>query len=394
MAKAIKRICPACGKKKVFRSDQKTCGCKGSHPYTGVRKTEPVDEGAQITFLRKEVQRLQTQANRAFEVEGFRQELLDTVKDAADALEPLPPLPYKTSAPVDTEMAAVIKFSDWHIGEVVLAEETEGFGLFNYEIAKQRVAYITSKIIGWVKTHRQSFRIPRLYVFAEGDFISGDIHRELAVTNEFPVPVQAVNAGALLAQSVATLAPHFPELHLVEVGADNHSRLQPKPQFKQKSQNSMSYVVHAMANALLREHGNINIVQAAGIKELVSVNGVNVLSEHGDTVKAWMGIPYYGMERSRGREANKRMQAMLDSERFEELMRFKKEVGFDFISCGHWHVPGVVSGNILTNGSLNGTTEFDHGCGRHAEPSQVSYMMHPKYKLFDWTPWTAPWRTE
>jgi hypothetical protein len=43
---------------------------------------------------------------------------------------------------------------------------------------------------------------------------------------------------------------------------------------------------------------------------------------------------------------------------------------FDYISIGHWHVPAIIDGNILVNGNLPGTTEFDHIQGRHAAPSQ------------------------
>jgi hypothetical protein len=94
------------------------------------------------------------------------------------------------------------------------------------------------------------------------------------------------------------------------------------------------------------------------------------------------------MERERGREAAKRMQAMMDTER-GLAEQYQKEIGFDFVSCGHWHVPGVVSGNILINGSLTGTDEFDHGCGRHAPSAQVSFLVHPNHKIFNWTPWTV-----
>jgi hypothetical protein len=40
------------------------------------------------------------------------------------------------------------------------------------------------------------------------------------------------------------------------------------------------------------------------------------------------------------------------------------------------------------NGSLSGTTEFDHSCGRHAAPAQTSFLVHPKYGIFDFVPWT------
>src|SRR5271166_2021126 len=32
MAKEVKRVCPECGQQKLFRSDQKTCGCVNAKP--------------------------------------------------------------------------------------------------------------------------------------------------------------------------------------------------------------------------------------------------------------------------------------------------------------------------------------------------------------------------
>lgn len=340
----------------------------------GLVEQKKVKSETDVTIhLRKEIERVRSENRALRDRSGFLKELMVFVKDALEASEPLPPVKFHyPKSKVEGDIVAVIKLSDWHIGQQTNPAETEGFGRFNFAIAQERVNYIAEKFLAWIHNHRQVFRISKLVILGEADFISGDIHEELRRTNEFPVPVQSVKAGQLLAQFVSTLAPHFDEIVLSEVGADNHSRLQPKPQFKEKSFNSMSYMVYALCNALLEKHKNIEFLFAQGIKQLVDVNGKKILTEHGDTVKAWMGIPFYGMERYRGKEASKRMQT---------------DLGFDYMSCGHWHVPGVVSGNILTNGSLCGTDEFDHGCGRHADPAQVSFLMHRRYGVFDWVAW-------
>jgi hypothetical protein len=358
---------------------------------TGARrpavKAENKPEEPREVFLRRENIRLTAEVKKQYEANGFWQEMTDHIVEAIHALTPLQPVPFKVVNTSGSEVAAVLKLSDWHIGEVISPEETEGFGEFNWALAQERVRYIIQKFLTWIQTQRTSYDIQDLYVFCEGDWVSGDIHDELLRTNEFPLPVQACNAGELLAQAISSLAPHFRKVIMVEIGPDNHGRLVRKPQFKQKATNSMSYVVYTVANAHLTKHENVEFITTPGIKHVVDVVGVKFLLEHGDTVKAWMGIPFYGLERERGREAIKRMQAMLDDQR--SLEKLEREIGFDYISCGHWHVPGIVSGNILINGSLSGTSEFDHGCGRHALPTQVSFLVHPKHKLFNWVAWTA-----
>ena len=55
-------------------------------------------------------------------------------------------------------------------------------------------------------------------------------------------------------------------------------------------------------------------------------------------------------------------------------------------SIGHFHVPGLMeAGRVMINGSLSGTSEFDHLNGRHADPAQVAFLVHPKYGWFNFT---------
>jgi hypothetical protein len=339
-------------------------------------------------FLTKENNQLKGQIVRLQEQSGFQQIVTDKILKAVDAFAPLQPHPYKAGKHAEAEMAAVIQLSDWHIGEVISAAETGGFGRYNFEIAKARANYITDKFLAWLESHRANFKIPKVYIFGQADWVSGNIHKELLVTNEFTLPEQAVRSGQLLAQVIARIAPHAPELHVVAIEPDNHGRLDPKPQFKQKARNNMSFVTYAMAEALLKEHGNINWINNHRIRELVDVVGQRFLIEHGDVIKSWQGVPYMGMMRQAAKEASKHMRALLQQQR-REFSKMQQDYGFDYVALAHFHVPNVIDNQILVNGSLSGTSEFDEGVGRYAKPSQVSFLVHPKYGFFDWTPWTV-----
>jgi len=194
------------------------------------------------------------------------------------------------------------------------------------------------------------------------------------VTNEFPIPVQSAKAGLLMGEVISRLAAEFNKVTVYQVGADNHGRLTRKPQAKQKFANSMSYVVNAIMEANLAKNGNVEVIVAQGMKYVATIAGWKFLITHGDTVKSWMGIPYYGIERDRAREAVKRMNT---------------ELNFHYQSLGHWHVAGWISGSILINGSLSGTSEFDHGAGRVGVPSQAAFMVHPTHGVFNFVPFKA-----
>lgn len=326
-----------------------------------------------LAHYQKKSEQLEGQLRAIRATNGEFRELIEGLKDAVIAADRYDRTPYEVGEPSSSAISPVAMVSDWQIGEVINAGETDGFGEFNWEIAKKRVFDYATKLIDWSNMHRRAgFPIHQFHVFSLSDHVSGNIHYELEVTNEFPLPVATANAGILLGEFVSRISAHFDEVVIWEESADNHGRLTRKNQWKQGAKNNMSWLVHTIANAHLRDHENVRVEMAAGTKQLADVQGKKFLLSHGHSVQMWMGIPYYGLERERGREATKRMGTSQE---------------FDYVAIGHFHVPALVSGNIIINGNLPGTTEFDHSQGRFAPPAQASFMVHPKHGLFDFTAW-------
>lgn len=330
------------------------------------------DLHATIEHLRAQIAEHRATIQRYQKSRGGLIELSREICTAVKALEPPRFVPYRPSDPSKSEVAVVANLSDLHIGEIIRPAETGGFGAFNYEIAKKRMGAYFQNLVSWVELNRRAYNIPDLHIFAIGDYVSGDIHGELLKTNEFPLPGQTARAGELIAVFVRDAAARFRHVHFHGVGADNHGRLQPKPQAKQKAANNMSYLVHALVEAYCSKVKNVTVVQYEDMKPVIEVASHRFLVEHGDNYKAQFNIAYYGIERGRGREATRRM---LTGDKFH------------YMNLGHWHVPGIVSGNVIMNGSLSGTTEYDHASGRHAIPSQVSFLVHPRWGLFNFTAW-------
>ena len=132
----------------------------------------------------------------------------------------------------------------------------------------------------------------------------------------------------------------------------------------------MSYVVHEIACGVIARQKHIKTEIAKGAKLLVDVKDYKFLIEHGDAIRGQLGIPYYGFARNKGKEAVRRMNT---------------EKGFHYQSIGHFHVPAIIDGDMYVNGSLSGTSEFDHICSRHAEPSQVAFLVG-SHGVFNWVP--------
>jgi predicted phosphodiesterase len=325
----------------------------------------------QILHLRDANKELEKRIESLRTAIGEQKEFAHQVASAVTAAQPIQRIPIPVLRKQLPVISPVLMLSDLHIGEVVNKEEVEGFNEFNWKIAQTRMANIVTDFIKWNNTLRNGYKITRCVVACLGDYVSGNIHDELEITNEFPLPVQTARAGLLIGEALVRLSSAFDELEVYQVGADNHGRLRRKPQMKQKYENSMSYLVDVIAAQYANKQSNIEIHTPTSMKTIATISGFKFLLSHGDGVRAWMGIPYYGIERARAREAVKRMNT---------------DRSFDYIAHGHWHVPvGFLSGNIFINGSLSGTNELDESAGRLSDPAQAAFLVG-RHGVFGFTP--------
>ncbi|RKY39857.1 MAG: hypothetical protein DRP85_09485 [Candidatus Makaraimicrobium thalassicum] len=265
----------------------------------------------------------------------------------------------------------VFLLGDWHIGEKAERDATGGFGEYNWGVTQKSHGVILNSFLKWVYNYRSIYLIEDCTVMCLGDWISGDIHDELRVTNEFPVPVQIAHAGQLLGQTIRTLSSEFKKVKVVEVGGGNHDRVTRRPQHKQRCTNSYSYLVYAIANEMNQGNSRVEIDYSDDPKRIVKVGNTRFLVEHGDAVRAWGAYPAYGWERMLGREALRRMD--------ESAQRF------DYWVIGHWHTPTFYMDMIIINGALTPTTEYIHLKGRRTRPAQTAFLVSEKHGPFDFT---------
>lgn len=274
---------------------------------------------------------------------------------------------------VDSPVVQVVQATDWHIGEVVTKEHTEEFGETNYAIACSRVGKFGHSIIKHAENLRKSYTIDECHILHTGDHISGDIHEELVRTNEFPAPVQAVKSGFLLGAFIAGVAAHFPKVSVDLITAGNHDRITRKPQSADGGLNSWGYVVCEIARQHVAALPNVKVRVHTALSAIVPVANQRYLISHGDGIMGTFGLPYYGFERRKQREAMARMN-MPEDKHFHKII------------LGHFHA-AVNHEHWMIGGSLSGTTEFDHKQGRHSKPHQTSWLVHPKHGEFAWTRW-------
>lgn len=324
--------------------------------------------------LRGEVRQLTGMLQQAKLSRGQIDELLSSVL-AAVKREPIVKFsPGKISGQAPGKpVTLVLQFTDWHIGLVTPESMVEGFNQYNWAVAQDRVQQLLTSLTKFVTVMRHGYTIDNCVVLCTGDYVSGDIHEGLVRTNEFQAPMQSVKAGRLMAAAIANLAGVFKNVRVEFIAPGNHDRLTKKPQAQCGGENSWGYVVGSIAKDALEANPGVDFRLHTSMQEIVTVESRRYLVGHGDGILGTWGIPFYGIERKKMREATARMN-MVEGKRFNKIV------------IGHFHT-GLDHEDWFIGGSLSGTDENDHKQGRHSRPHQTSWLVHPEHGEFGFTRW-------
>lgn len=139
--------------------------------------------------------------------------LVDYARGAIDSL-PAVPVPCKPrSSKKLTHESLVVVGSDWHVGEIVSAEETGGLNSYDIETFAKRLQVMIDKTISFTKRNLGgSHRFSECHFFMLGDMLCGDIHEELTNTAHHHIVDQMLMASVITAQALIDLAREFPKV--------------------------------------------------------------------------------------------------------------------------------------------------------------------------------------
>lgn len=335
-----------------------------------------VDPAPETRHLKQQISTLSKQLDSQKEQYGALHNALADILEAVPQATP-PKMEYrkprKGKAIVDKPVIHTIQLTDWHIGQVTKPEFVENFGENSWAVHQARVETLQQKLIDKTTVMRRGYQVDDAVIIHTGDYVSGDIHQELQTTNEFPAPVQAVNAGFLLGQFILNMAPHFRNVRVHLLTTDNHGRITKKPQCEDGGLNNWGFVVANIAKQFVSRLKNVQIFIHSGTTQVIEIGCERYLTSHGDGILGTFGIPFYGIERKKQREAMARMN-------------MEKEFRFTRILIGHFHT-ALNHEHWMIGGSLTGTSAYDHKEGRHSRPHQTSWFVHPDHGEFDWTRW-------
>ena len=258
----------------------------------------------------------------------------------------------------------VLLYSDMHAAEVVSLEETNGANEYNWEIMLRRHDELRRGVFSFAERFGP---IERLVIAALGDGLSGNIHQELAETNEMPLAEATVQLGLDAAEFVESLAEEIPEVLFAGV-VGNHPRFTVKMRAKGRFDNA-DWLWMQILKQRLAKHDRIVCEIPKAQKHPVMVYGKRLLLMHGDGIRSSMvGVPWGGIIRHTDRLRNQYTQMGMPVDHF---------------LLGHYHEANVVKNRrIIVNGSCKGVDEYSiEAFGGGEAPAQVLLPFHPRYGL-------------
>ncbi|MBY0428017.1 MAG: hypothetical protein K2Q32_02240, partial [Alphaproteobacteria bacterium] len=143
--------------------------------------------------------------------------------------------------------------SDIHYGEVVDKKIMAGRNEFNIEIANERLACFTDRVIDICFNHTGKPDYEGLVLLFGGDMFTGNIHEELEKTNEVPVTQAIPMLFDQLRTMVENFADKFGKVYVPCV-VGNHGRTNKKPQQKNRVHENYDWLLYKFLQMHFQEH--------------------------------------------------------------------------------------------------------------------------------------------
>ena len=215
----------------------------------------------------------------AWQKQNYRDARVETKLDLLEEqLSSIGKVEFKNHDNVDinSDNDLLVILSDLHIGQTF----SSMWGEYNTNIAKKRMQKLLDEVIKIRKRHNSE----NCYVSIQGDLISGNIHKSIAITNRENVIEQIKIASELIASFCYDLSKHFENVYITNVSG-NHSRIDRKEDALHDERLddlikwSIDILLHHVDNISTTELGSGNFDNGIALMTIRDKKYINV---HGD----------------------------------------------------------------------------------------------------------------
>jgi len=265
--------------------------------------------------------------------------------------------------------AIILLISDIHMGEVVDLDQMGGRNAYNRQIAIARLRRLFEGIVALGTQHWSGQPPGVIYAVLMGDMITGEIHEDLAETNDLLSAPAVREVSQCLISGLNLLLKSFEcPIEVISLPG-NHGRLTKKPRMKDFAINSYdtlaAWWIESYYHA--KEEKRIRFSAPASGDALVNIHGWNVLFTHGDRIGSRGGQGFVGAAATVARGMQKIVQDYA-----------AEGTPIDYVMVGHFHTALELEQGFA-NGSLVGPSEYSRTLRMRSAPAtQWMLAIHPE----------------
>lgn len=287
----------------------------------------------------------------------------DEMRELIKPIKPLPDAPVKRKIHGKIQESVVLHLSDEHADSIVLPHQVSGLERYNFGIALRRAEQLVDTTIHFTQNTLSNYNFGTLWVFASGDHISGEIHNAVDHSEYRNMFKNSLGVGQMHALMLRDLAAHFSEVKIIYTSG-NHGRRSAKKDYHNPHDN-WDYLVAKIAELHCKDLKNVEFLIPDSFSANIEIEGHGFCISHGDDIRAWNGIPWYGIERKTRRwmSLNAAVQRQVK-----------------YYCFGHFHnhaTQASLGGETIINGSWIATDPYAvNAITAYSEPSQWLHGVH------------------
>lgn len=335
-------------------------------PAPAKKSARPPSDVVAVQRLRDENARLRRAqaelARRAGKAEDLRGQVFGIASD------PLPPVAFPRRDGASPHAETIVLFlSDLHWGEVADLAALDGLNSYNLPIARARLGRWAQTVADLSTRHWTGPPPERIVLILGGDMISGEIHAELAKTNEAKALPAVRDLVAHLAAALRLIRERVGCPVDVISLPGNHGRATMKPESKQAAETSYDTLVADFLESAFAAEKGVTFYKPVSGDALFRIYNFQIFATHGDRIGSRGGTGFIGPAATAAR-GFKRIAADYAA----------RGTLLDLILIGHFHTPLKLEEGFV-NGCLPGPTEYSRDGRFRPHPAQQLFLtIHPR----------------
>lgn len=253
--------------------------------------------------------------------------------------------------------------SDIHFDEYVDPAQINYVNDFNRDIAVKRLQHTFNTSIDILFNRTKNPKYDGFVLALGGDLLSGNIHEELAETNEDSIMRSLLTLTDILIDGIELHLKYFKKIFIPCV-VGNHGRLHKKPRAKNKVYDNYEWLIYQFIARHFKDDKRVELLIPDGPDAHFRIYNKGFLLTHGDQFRGGNAIAGIFSPLMLGFHRKQKKQSSINQ-------------SFDVMMLGHFH-QYVHTNQLVINGSVKGYDEYANNMNFPAErPQQALFINHP-----------------